>query len=71
MPTTFAQIVDEVHELDSESKRELVTLLKTWLIEERREEIARNAEQSEREYRAGQTQSGDTNDLMADLYAED
>ena len=71
MPNTFAQIADEIHGLDAESKRELAALIKSWLIEEHRGEIVESAEQSENEYQAGQTKSGNVDELMADLHAED
>ncbi len=66
MPNTFAEIVDEVRELDDEAKRELAALLKSWLIEDRRSEIIANAENTEAEYSSGQTKSGDIDNLIAD-----
>ena len=71
MATTFAQIVDEVHGLDQESKHELLEMIRAWLVEERREEICRNAVEAERELALGQVKRGSVDDLMADLHGED
>ena len=71
MPTTFSEIAEQVHDLDSESKHELMKLIRAWLVDERREEILRNAKQAEAEHALGQTRAGSVDDLMADLYAED
>lgn len=71
MQTTFSQIVEQVHQLDGKSKQDLVDLLRAWLVEERREEIFRNVQDAEREHALGRTRSGNLDDLMADLYAED
>jgi hypothetical protein len=71
MEITFAEIVDQVRNLDGESKHELMELMRAWLVEDRREEIRRSAEQAEAEHAQGQTKSGSVNDLMADLYAKD
>ena len=71
MHTTFSDIVEQVRGLDLEAKTELAALLHAWLIEERRGEIARSAQESDREHAEGKTKSGGVEDLMADLYAED
>jgi hypothetical protein len=71
MQTPFAEIVEQVHQLDSNSKLELMCLLRAWLIEERREEIAGNVQAAQQEYAQGRARSGTVDDLMADLYAED
>jgi hypothetical protein len=69
--TTFSDIVGSVRKLDLESKEELVALIRRWLIEERRDEILRNAAEAEAEYARGESKSGAVEDLMADLYAAD
>lgn len=71
MANTFANIVDEVHSLDVESKVELLKLLRSWLVEERREEIFKNAEKSLQEYKEGKANSGSIDDLVRDLHGED
>jgi hypothetical protein len=45
--------------------------LQAWLIDERREEIARNVEKTLLDHANGETKNGGIDDLMADLYAED
>jgi len=71
MNSNFSDIVDQVHHLDTQSKTELLDLLRAWLIEERREEIARNARESHEAYQRGEAKQGTAADLMADLYGED
>ena len=71
MPLSFAEVVESVHELDPESKRELFDLLRAWLIEERRAEILSNARSAQAEYEQGLAKRGSLADLMADLYAAD
>lgn len=70
MATTFADIVNEVQSLDADAKRELMDLLSAWLVQERREEILRNAQQAKQEYSQGLAKRGGVNELMADLHAE-
>ena len=65
MNTTFAGVVEEVKQLSFEEKRELKDLLETYLIEERREEILENGEQSRRELENGKLKfSSNTDELM-------
>ena len=71
MAATFSEIVDRVHELDSESKQELLTLIRRWLIDDRREEILRSAKQAEAEFSQGEARTGNVDELMADLYSDD
>ena len=71
MPVSFAEIVDQIQELDSDSKQELIDLLRARLAEERRHEIARNARMARAEHAQGKLKSGGIEELMADLYAED
>ncbi len=71
MPTTFSEIVDHVRQLDPESKHELLRLLRQWVVEERREEILRHAEEAETEHAHGRAKTGSVDELIADLYAED
>jgi len=58
MGAKFADIVDEVKRLDIESKEYLMDLIKKLLIEEKREEIMRNAEESLKEYEEGKIEFG-------------
>jgi len=71
MSPTFAELVERVHELDPESKQELMEMIHAWLVEERREEIRCNARLAEIELAQGQTKSGTVAELMADLYGQD
>lgn len=71
MAMSFSEIVDQAHELDSASKEELIGLLRSWLAEDRRREIAHNAREARSEYAQGKLKSGNVDDLMADMYAKD
>jgi hypothetical protein len=70
MNINFAKIVDEVKELDSESKEYLIDLTKKLLIEEKREEIKRHAEESLKEYEKGKIHFGSINDMKKKLYED-
>lgn len=71
MVLAFSDIVEQIRLLDDGSKQALLDLLRSWLREERREQIARNARESREEYASGEARSGSLNDMMTDLYAED
>jgi hypothetical protein len=71
MRASFSEIVDRIQELDSDSKEELLDLLRAWLAEDRRQEMARNAREARSEYAQGKLKTGGVDELMADLYAED
>ena len=71
MATTFSDVVDQVQRLDSESKHELLELIRRWLVDERREEILQNARVAESAHARGETKSGGVDDLLADLDGED
>jgi len=65
MNTTFAGVVEEVKQLSFDEKRELKDLLETYLIEERRQEILENGEQSKQELKNGELKfSSNTDELM-------
>lgn len=70
-PGTFADVVDRAQQLGTDAKEELVGLLKAWIVEERREEIARNLDLSLQEHAEGKTTGGSVDDLMKDMYAAD
>lgn len=70
MSVKFASIVDKIKELDVESKEYLVNLITKLLIDERRKEIKRNAEESLEEYKAGKIKFGTLRDIKTTLYEE-
>ncbi len=70
MGVKFADIVDEIKGLDIESKEYLMDLIKKLLIEERREEIKRNAEESLKEYEEGKIEFGTLQDIRAALHED-
>ncbi len=65
MNTNFAEVVEEVKQLSFDEKSELKNLLELYLIEERRQEIFDNGEQSKRELQNGELKfSSNTEELM-------
>ncbi len=71
MALPFSDIVEQIRLLDDDSKQALLELLHSWLREERREQIARNARESREKYASGKARGGSLDDMMTDLYAED
>jgi len=71
MTTSFAEIAEQVQKLDVDEKEELLDLIRAWLSEQRREQIAENARLARTTYANGALKTGSLDDLMADLYAED
>ena len=53
MNGSFAQLVEDVKQLSADEKQELHDLLKRYLIEERRQEIAENYQAGVREFEEG------------------
>ena len=68
MSVKFADIVDKIKTLDIESKEYLMDLLKKLLIEERRKEIKKHAEESLKEYKEGRIKSGSLKDIKTALH---
>jgi len=65
MNTTFAGVVEEVKQLSFDEKTELKNLLESYLVEERRQEILENGEQSKQELENGKLKfSSSTDELM-------
>jgi hypothetical protein len=65
MNTNFAGVVEDVKQLSFDEKRELKYLLESYLVEERRQEIFENSEQSKQELKNGELKfSSDTDELM-------
>jgi hypothetical protein len=54
MNTNFAEVVEDVKQLSFDEKRELKDLLEIYLIEERRQQIFENGEQSKQESQNGE-----------------
>ncbi len=54
MNTNFAGVVEEVKHLSFDEKQELKDLIENYLIEERRQEIADNYENSQTEIESGE-----------------
>lgn len=53
MSVKFANPVDKINELDTESMEYLADLINKFLIEERRREIRRHTEEGLKEYKEG------------------
>jgi hypothetical protein len=68
MNTTFVDVVEDVKQLSIEEKQELKGLTDSYLIEERREEIYQNYEQSKTNLADGKLQfSSNLDELEATL----
>lgn len=64
MSSEFATVVEEVKKMPYDEKEELKFLIEKYLIEERRDEILQNYEESLKEVRAKKTRfSSDINQL--------
>jgi len=68
MSVRFADIVDKIKTLDIESKEYLMDLIKKLLIEERRKEIKRHAEESLKEYKEGRIKFGSLKGIKTALH---
>ena len=64
MNTNFAEVVEQVKKLSIEDKEELRALLEKYLVDERREEVLKNYDQSLNELKEGKLEfSTDINRL--------
>ena len=71
MSYNFANVVEEVQKLSSEDKGELRFLLERYLIEERREEIYQNYNESLKELRENKLEfSSDINNKLKEISTE-
>lgn len=68
MGVKFADIVDKIKALDTESKEYLMDLTRKLLIEERRKEIKRHAEESLKEYKEGKIKFGSLKKIKTALH---
>ncbi|HHT9135571.1 MAG TPA: hypothetical protein ACFYD2_11795 [Candidatus Avalokitesvara rifleensis] len=68
MSVKFADIVDKIKVLDTESKEYLINLIRKLLIEERRKEIKKHAEESLKEYEEGKIKFGSLKDIKTALH---
>lgn len=68
MGVKFADIVDKIKVLDIESKEYLIDLIRKFLIEERRKEIKRHAEESLKEYKEGKIKFGSLKNIKTSFY---
>ena len=68
MEARFGNLVDKVRRLSMEEKEELKFLIEKYLVEERREEIHGNYQESLKEFRAGKLRfTHDLNKLKKSL----
>ena len=70
MSVKFAQLIEKIKELDIESKEYMVDIIKKLLIEEKRREIKRHAEQGFQEFKEGRIKFGNIKDLKAALHED-
>ena len=67
MDANFAGVVENVKQLSFDEKSELKNLLENYLIEERRQEILENGEQSRRESENGELKFSSDTDRVFQL----
>ena len=67
MSLTFEQVVDTVKEFPPEQQEMLVDLIRSWHIQSRRAEIARDAQESLKAFRDGQFKGQSAKEVMAEL----
>jgi hypothetical protein len=71
MAAAYHEIAEQVHHLDLDAKLHMKDLLEGWIIDERRVEIRRNAEEGMKDHAAGSLYSYDNvSDLMKALNAD-
>jgi hypothetical protein len=70
MNVKFAEVVEKIRGLDTEGKKHLLELLKKLLIDERRKEIKRHAEESVKEYKQGKVRWGSVKQTKTSLYED-
>ena len=71
MAVAYHEVAEQVHHLDLDSKIHMKDLLERWIIDERREEIRRNATEGMKDHKAGNLKSYDNvTDLMKALHAD-
>jgi len=67
MTLTFEQVVDTVKEFPIEQQEMLADLIRSWRIQSRRAEIARDAQASLAAFREGQFKPQSAQDVIAEL----
>ena len=65
--SSLDRVLDEVMDLPPEQQEMLMQILQRRLIERRRDEIARDAEFSLAEFRAGKLQAQSASDVISEL----
>ena len=71
MASSFADIMEGIRGLDTESKQELLDAVHAWIVEERRETMLCDAAETELELERGLAKSGTISELKADLCSDD
>jgi len=66
----FHKVIEEIKLLNLEDKIYLKDLLDRMLIEEKRKQIKKNAEESLREYKEGRIKFGTIEDLRKEAYED-
>lgn len=64
---TFQKALELIESLPEEERWSLIDIVRRRLVEERREEIARNVVEARGEYARGEVRRGTVDDLLRDL----
>lgn len=64
---TFSKVLDTVEQLPQDQQEKLIDIIHRRLVEARRQEIARNAQETLKAYRSGKAKQGSVRDLRKTL----
>ena len=67
MSMTFEQVVETIRQFPAEQQDMLIDLIRSWRIETRRREIARDAQESLAAFRSGQLEPQSAQAVIAEL----
>lgn len=64
---TFDEVLDMIDSLSVEQRESLIEIVKSRLIEERRDRLGKSIKKARREYKHGKASRGTVDDLMSEL----
>jgi predicted CopG family antitoxin len=67
---SFGEVLEAIGKLSLEDQETLIEVLQRRLIERRREEIAKEIQEAQREFQTGQCRMVTPDELMAEIYRE-
>ena len=64
---TFGDVLETVDRLPLEEQEELIEILRRRVIERRREELAKEIQEAQREFRAGRARPATPDEIMSEI----